>query len=121
MPVVHVQTRTHYETFAVSIVLDVLTTVSLNMQFFWDCTSKGLLNGYRPSQGSYCLHLHGQTADYDLSSCRQLFTRFQETSSFTPYSSFTVNVALAFAFIFVIKDAQLTPFMAQITRPQGAV
>jgi len=70
MPVVHVQTRTHYETFAVSVVLVVLTELSLNMQFFWDCTSNGLLNGYRPFEGCYCLHLHGQTADCDRSKRR---------------------------------------------------
>jgi hypothetical protein len=70
MQVAHVQTRTHYEAFAVSVVLDVLSAVLLNMQFFWDGTTNGLVNGYRPFEGSYCLHLHGQTANCDRSKRR---------------------------------------------------
>ena len=63
MPLVHEQTRIHYETFAVCVVLEVFTAVSLNMQFFWDFTSNGLVNVYRLFEGSYCLHIHGQTVD----------------------------------------------------------
>jgi hypothetical protein len=63
MSVVHLQTRARYETSAVCAVFEVLTAVSLNIQVFWDVTSRGLVNGYRPFEGSYCLHLHTQTVD----------------------------------------------------------